>query len=226
MIARDPVEIEATFGFVDLAGFSALTETHGDGEALALLDRFETIVRAALGPGDRLVKMIGDAAMICFAGPEEAVEATERIVDACTHQSEFPVPRAGLHHGRALLRSGDLVGSAVNVAARVANQAAGGRTLATVVVAGAARTLGYDVVDLGAFELHNISTPVELYEIGLGNVPDAASVDPVCRMRVGRSRAVGEVRHHGTEYRFCSLDCAAAFASDPARYVRVRNERS
>ena len=36
-------DVVATFGFVDLAGFTALTEAHGDAEAVALLDLFEAI---------------------------------------------------------------------------------------------------------------------------------------------------------------------------------------
>ena len=53
--------IERTFAFVDLAGFTALTEAHGDEHAADLVERFTGMARAALGPDDRLVKSIGDA---------------------------------------------------------------------------------------------------------------------------------------------------------------------
>ena len=55
-------EVAATFAFADLAGFSALTEAHGDDEAAGLIDRFESSANDSLVEGDRLVKSIGDAA--------------------------------------------------------------------------------------------------------------------------------------------------------------------
>ncbi len=217
----DPAEVEATFAFVDLAGFSALTEVHGDKDAALLLDRFEDMTLGALGAGDRLVKMIGDAAMICFAGPHDAVAGMKRLIEACMREPSFPIPRAGLHHGVALERAGDFVGNSVNLAARVASKAAGGRTLATALVAAAARSAGLDVIDLGCFDLHNLSAPVELFEIELYAASDGIAIDPVCRMQVSRSHAAGQLRHDETEYWFCSLACAASFALEPARYAHA-----
>lgn len=45
--------MEATFGFIDLAGFTALTEAHGDEEAVALVGRFESLAASAMSAGDR-----------------------------------------------------------------------------------------------------------------------------------------------------------------------------
>lgn len=213
--------MEATFAFVDLAGFSALTEVHGDGEAVRLLDRFESIACGALGPNDRLVKMIGDAAMICFASPRDAVAGTQRLIDACMREPGFPIPRAGLHHGQARERGGDFIGNTVNVAARVASHAAGGHTLATATVAAAARPMGLAVIDLGCFDLHNLAERVELFEIEMYTASDGSAVDPVCRMQVPRVHAAGQLRYDETEYWFCSLACAASFALDPGRYARA-----
>lgn len=49
------VKLEATFCFVDLAGFSALAEAHGDDAAVNLLERFTELVDASQSPGDRYV---------------------------------------------------------------------------------------------------------------------------------------------------------------------------
>lgn len=214
-------EIEATFGFVDLAGFTALTEAHGDNEAVALLDRFEAITSGALGPTDRLVKTIGDAVMVVFADPDTAVTAVTRLFRAALAEARMPIPRAGLHQGRAIERSGDYFGASVNLAARVAGQAHGGQVLATDVVAAAARGHGVNVVDLGAFELRNISQPVVLFELELCPAAAGNAVDPVCRMQVGRAEAAGRLRQHDRDYWFCSLGCAAAFANDPERYTEL-----
>jgi adenylate cyclase len=213
--------VEATFAFVDLAGFTALTEAHGDGEAVLLLERFEDMVLGALGASDRLVKMIGDAAMVCFASPIDAVAGTQRLIDACMTEPGFPLPRTGLHHGEARVRDGDFIGNTVNVAARVASRAAGGHTLSTKTVAGAARQMGLRVLDLGCFDLRNLSERVELFEIEMSTTSDDTAVDPVCRMQVLRAHAAGQLRYEQNEYWFCSLECAAKFALNPGHHAQA-----
>lgn len=211
-------EIVATFGFVDLAGFTALTEAHGDDEAVALIDRFEAITADALGAGDHLVKTIGDAVMVAFPDPAAAIVAIGRLFAAAMAEPGLPVLRAGLHHGSAIERGGDYLGASVNLAARVAGQAHGGQVLATIDVAEVARRSSVTVVDLGAFELRNIAQPVELFELEVCPVAAGTAVDPVCRMQVARADAAGQLRHDDRDYWFCSLRCVAAFAADPDRH--------
>jgi adenylate cyclase len=209
-------ETEATFGFVDLAGFSALTEAHGDSEAVALLDRFEALTNDALGVGDRLVKTIGDAVMVVFPRPDAAVAALSRLFVALA-ETELPVARAGLHHGSAIERGGDYLGASVNLTARVAAQAQGGQVLVTTEVAEAARTSGVAVVDLGCFTLRNITEPVQLFELEVVPAVAGTAIDPVCRMQVAIAEAAGRLRRRDHDYWFCSLKCVAAFAADPDR---------
>jgi adenylate cyclase len=212
---------EATFGFVDLAGFTALTEVHGDAEAVALLERFESITGDALGVDDRLVKTIGDAVMLAFAGPGSAIAAVTRLFTALA-ETDLPVARAGLHHGSAIEHNGDYLGAAVNLTARVAGQAHGGQVLATNGVAEVARDLGVRVVDLGCFELRNIAERVELFQIEVSPEAAGSVIDPVCRMQVRRSTAAGRLRHLDRDYWFCSLECAAVFVADPERVASLR----
>ena len=56
----------ATVAFVDLAGFSAITDVYGDASAIAVLGRFEELVREALGGVGPPIKWIGDEAMFGF----------------------------------------------------------------------------------------------------------------------------------------------------------------
>jgi class 3 adenylate cyclase len=207
-----------TVGFVDLAGFTALTEAHGDEHAVALLERFEQLARSALGIADRLVKTIGDALMLAFPDPGAALDGSLSLFSACAREQEMPLPRAGLHHGPVIERDGDMFGATVNLAARVAGQASGGQLLATEPVAVAARGADLPVVDLGSFDLRNLRAPVELFQIAVDPELAGATIDPVCRMQVLRATAVGRLRHDDHEYWFCSLECSAAFASDPDRY--------
>lgn len=211
--------VEATFGFIDLAGFTALTEVHGDEEAVALLGRFEALASDALARGDRLVKTIGDAVMIACADPRAAINATRRLLATCMTEPGMPMPRAGLHHGEAIERDDDFFGATVNLAARVAGQAHGAQVLATEAVAAVARIEGVHVVDLGSFSLRNLASPIELFELGLCPSAAGVAIDPVCRMQVPRSDAAGRLRHEEADYWFCSLRCAGLFAGQPSTYV-------
>ena len=75
MTATSDSEVEATFAFVDLAGFTAMTEAHGDAEAVTIVRAFRDRTLEVLGPDDELVKTIGDAVMLRFPTPEAAVTA-------------------------------------------------------------------------------------------------------------------------------------------------------
>jgi adenylate cyclase len=114
----DNSPVPGTFGFIDLAGFTALTEAHGDQEAVGLLDRFERLVDAALAGAGTRIKSIGDAVMLRFGDPASAVAGVARVFTGCADEPSFPLPRAGLHHGTAVPRDGDWFGATVNLAAR------------------------------------------------------------------------------------------------------------
>jgi adenylate cyclase len=209
---------DRTFAFVDLSGFTALTEAHGDEEAVATLTRFRGLATRALGPNDLLVKTIGDAVMLAFENPAPAIPALRRLFDAASADATLPLIRAGLHHGSAVEDGMDYFGAAVNLAARVAAHAAGGQLLATEGVALAATDAGEVVTHVGAVGLRNIAEPVDLYEVDFQPTSDTA-VDPVCAMKVptsGPSRIV--LRYADRDVWFCGLPCVARYAAAPDRY--------
>ena len=220
-----PGRIEATFCFVDLAGFTALTEEHGDEDAADVATRFAELTRQALDRGDRLVKTIGDAVLVTTPDPAQGVALVERLLTSAAQVPGFPVLRAGLHHGDAIARDGDVFGAAVNLAARVAAEAHAGEVLGTEPIAHAARESGIPVAELGAVLLKNVHDAVDLYSLGLVVGATETPEDPVCHALVDRRGAAGRLRWRGVEYWFCSLPCAAAFASNPAWHVASRSTR-
>jgi adenylate cyclase len=207
--------IEATFSFIDLAGFTALAEAQGDEDAADVATRFAELTRAALGPGDRLVKTIGDAVLVTSRDPAAGVSLVERLLTDAGAEPGFPSLRAGLHHGEAIARDGDVFGAAVNLAARVASEAHAGEVLGTEPIANAARASGIPVAELGSVLLKNVRDSIALYSLVLVVGATDTPVDPVCQTPVDRRGAAGRLRHRGVEYWFCSLTCAAAFASNP-----------
>jgi YHS domain-containing protein len=87
--------------------------------------------------------------------------------------------------------------------------------LGTAGVADAARDLGIPVVEIGEVALKNVRRMTFLYSMALMLGVTDTPIDPVCRNHVDRRTASGRLRYLNKEYWFCSLTCAAAFASNP-----------
>lgn len=208
-----------TFAMVDLAGYTALTETHGDEQAADLATTFARLAKSCLAASDRLIKPIGDAVLLASNTPSEGLELVDRLLTATSELDGFPLARAGLHHGAAVQRDGDVFGAAVNLAARVAAQASGGQTLVTRAVADAARAEGRAVTSVGTVVLRNVTAPQTLFEVSLGPARTAGGVDPVCRMWIDDGDAALLLRHNGRRYWFCSVECLGQFASARDSYT-------
>jgi class 3 adenylate cyclase/YHS domain-containing protein len=208
--------------FADLAGFTALTEAHGDQEAADLAAEFGHCLRALL-PEHRAqeVKTLGDAMMIRVADAGQAIELGLRIVDELGTRPRFPIVRVGMHTGPAIQRRRDWFGAAVNLAARVAAAAGGNEVLLTQATHEAAgEPPGIDLERHGHQRFKNVRDEVTLYRaLRRGEQRAGLPVDPVCRMAVTGEQAAGRLRYQGRDYHFCSLECAGAFAAAPERYA-------
>src|SRR4051794_7924470 len=215
----DLVSVEATFAFVDLAGFTALTDTHGDAEAVATVRRFQDRVRTVLDPADELVKTIGDAVMLKFDNPRRAASGLQDLLELELSSADASLlPRAGAHHGPAVAVDGDYYGATVNLAARVAARATGGQLLVTEQTAMAARDLGAAISHVGAVTLRNVAAVVDVYDTRIGTSHEHAGIDPVCHMRVPADGTSPLLRWQGRDLSFCGLPCLAQFARAPQRY--------
>ena len=213
----------ATFLFADIAGFTALTETHGDEQAAKIVERFCDAVADDLHRFDAThVKTIGDAVMLRIPDPAQAVLLGLRIALDLLRGSRAPAIRVGLHHGPAIERDGDYFGAAVNLAARVSAAATGGEVLLTGQTAALAGNVeGVRYESRGCPELRNVREPVELIAAIRAGQTTAhrLTIDPVCRMAVDPKSAAGRLVIDDTVYFFCSLACAGEFARQPEQFV-------
>jgi adenylate cyclase len=213
----------STFLFADLAGFTALTEAHGDEEAAEVAEEFCGSVRALLPEhGAEEVKSIGDALMIRADDASSAVRLGLRIVEELGTRHGVPGVRVGMHTGPAVERGQDWFGATVNIAARVSAAGASGEVLVTRdtrdAAAAAVPDLEFD--SAGPHELKHISRPLELFRAG-GPAPvrRALAVDPVCHMTVDPAHAARRLTHRGREHLFCSEACAETFRERPTAYL-------
>jgi adenylate cyclase len=219
----DSSSVTTTFVFADIAGFTALTETHGDEEAAALVADFCEWVRAELpAAGGSEVKTIGDAVMLSVPEPAAAIQLGLRITNELSGGHGAPAVRVGLHHGSAVKRDGDYFGTTVNLAARVSAEASGGEVLLTGHTAALAPDLdGVLYEPRGRQALRNVREPVELFAaVRVGHARgEVLPCDPVCRMAVDPERAAGRLTYNGSAYFFCTLACAGEFAADPDHFA-------
>lgn len=133
--------------FVDLTGFTSMTERFGDAKAVELASSLARAAeRAGAAHGGRLVKKLGDGVMLRFARPADAVLAALELVERS--RTELLVPaHAGVHAGPVVDRDGDAFGRTVNRASRVADIAAAGEVLVTrevIDAAGADHELAFE----------------------------------------------------------------------------------
>ncbi len=122
---------QITVCFADLVDFTQLGEML-EPEALGTVTgRLGELAAAAVEPPVRLVKMIGDAAMMAGPEPGPVVEAGLALVEAAEHEGEdFPLLRAGGGERPGLARGGDWYGRPVNLASRITGIARPGSLLA------------------------------------------------------------------------------------------------
>ena len=222
---------EQTFVFADLAGFTALTEAHGDEFAADVAARFCSEARTLLPDYDaEEVKSIGDAVMLRVPDPSAAVGLAIRVAEQLGRDHGSLGVRVGMHTGPAVERGGDWFGATVNVAARVAELAQPGEVLMTAATwqAAKASVVDREIRSRGAKRLKNVAEPIELFVV---TPPDAKNfpglpIDPVCRMSVDPSKGAEPIVHRGVTYHFCSDACRDSFAADPMRYVQRRSSRA
>lgn len=160
---RSPRGVEAA-AFADLSGYTRLTEEAGDevaaGVSLTLAQLVNEI--AARHRGD-VVKMLGDGVHFHFRDPGDAVRASLEIVESVRPRG-LPPAHVGVNAGSMIYDEGDYFGRTVNIAARIASQAAADQVFVGEDLVGTVEPRGFGVLEVGKFELKGIAEPVMIYE--------------------------------------------------------------
>jgi adenylate cyclase len=211
----------STFVFADLAGFTALTEAHGDEDAADLAQEFVCAAAPILAKhGAEQVKTLGDALMLRVLAPADAVRLGLILATDLLAGHGYPAVRVGMHHGPAIQRGTDWFGTTVNIAARIAALARAGEVLLSKTVRTDAGRLDDVVFDHpGSKRLRNVANPVDLYAaVRQDAPPNRMLTDPVCQMELDPARTSDSLMYGETRYHFCSSECAARFAAAPSHY--------
>jgi adenylate cyclase len=148
--------------FLDLAGYTRLTEERGDQVAAELAAGLAALVeRSARAWGGTPVKWLGDGVMLHFRDPAGAVAAALELVGQVP-AAGLPPAHVGVAAGPVVVQGGDCFGRTVNLASRVAAQA--GQVLVTGPVAEAPSPGGVTFTELGDLRLKGFAAPVRVFE--------------------------------------------------------------
>jgi class 3 adenylate cyclase len=154
--------------FLDITGYTRLTEERGDEAAADLAATLGTLVRRSSQEHEgQPVKWLGDGVMFYFRDPGSGVlAALEMVEGVATHG--LPPARVGIHAGPVVFQEGDYFGRTVNIAARIAEYARPGEVLVSQEVVDAADGTAVTFTEIGPVELKGVSGTLRLHTVRRG----------------------------------------------------------
>jgi adenylate cyclase len=149
--------------FLDLTGYTRLTEERGDEAAADLAARLARLVRRSSQEHDGTpVKWLGDGVMFYFREPGAAVLAALEMVEVVGSHG-LPPAHVGIHAGPVIFQEGDYFGRTVNLAARIAEYARPGEVLVSQEVVDAAEGGPVTFTEIGPVELKGVPGTLRLH---------------------------------------------------------------
>ena len=148
--------------FLDITGYTRLTQERGDKAAVELAEELGRIVqRTSVRNNGRAVKWLGDGVMLHFPNPGEGVVAALEMVEGVAGQG-LPPAHVGLHAGPVIFQEGDYYGQTVNIAARIADYATAGQVIVSQAVVDACEGAAVVFSGVGPVELKGVSGAMHL----------------------------------------------------------------
>jgi class 3 adenylate cyclase len=218
--------VQRSFAFIDVSGFTALTEVEGDERAVDVLTAFRSLLREICSRrGVRIAKWLGDGAMLVCVNTRQLLETVlelHYVVDELSGPAATISIRTGITSGDVILMEGDdYVGHCVNVASRLCDLAAPGEALAAPSVLEHLPSWGAvnaeDQVDL-----RGVERPVAVSSIRMDRDGGDGARDPICLLPLSHDTAE-EIAHDvgGAIVLFCSPGCLDTWRRRPADVMRT-----
>lgn len=161
-----------TILFVDIADFTATTNRQSRRQNATLLTTFETLVKPQIKQfSGSIVKSIGDALLLTFHSPTDAMLCAQRMHDRLVWfakqnpQHEAIVIRTAAHLGEVRLFRHDVFGEAVNLAARIETVTPAGEIYLSAAVYLAMNKTEVQVEPALQFTPDGFSHDIQLYKV-------------------------------------------------------------
>jgi adenylate cyclase len=149
--------------FVDLSGYTRRTEERGDEVAVRFARTLQREADAvATANGGRLVKLLGDGAMLRLPDAERGLDAALALVGILSVDGSLSA-HAGVHAGPVIERDLDMFGRTVNLASRIADAAGPGEVLVSEAVVAAVDDPAFRFERTGGAQLKGITERVPLF---------------------------------------------------------------
>jgi adenylate cyclase len=149
--------------FLDITGYTRLTQERGDRAAADLAEQLGLLVnRSTVQHGGKPVKWLGDGVMCYFRDPGPGVLAALDMANGVT-DAGLPPAHVGLHAGPVVFQGGDYFGQTVNIASRIAEYARPGEVLVSQAVVDAAEAAPVAFTDIGEVELKGVGGAMRLH---------------------------------------------------------------
>jgi class 3 adenylate cyclase/tetratricopeptide (TPR) repeat protein len=174
--------ITRAFLFSDLRDYTSFVEAKGDAAAARLLRDYRTLVRREVARHDGAeVKTEGDSFYVVFDGPSVALDCAVAILRAADVRNRRD-PTAplrigvGVHAGETIAYDDQFVGSAVNIASRLAGKASAGELLISDTLRGLVRTSrSIAMQERGPLELKGVTEAIRAWTVDWHEAQPAAA---------------------------------------------------
>jgi adenylate cyclase len=216
------VRVHRNFAFVDVSGFTAMTEHEGDEHAVDVLTAFRALLRDICGRrGVRIAKWLGDGVMLVGVDTRPLLASIlelHYVVCEVSSPVQTVSIRSGISSGDVILMEGDdYIGHSVNVAARLCDLAQAGEALATPSVVSELPRWGA-VVAQKDIAVRGVEKPVPTSSLGLATVGMMSFRDPICGIPLSATtaEATADDGDSGTVL-FCSPGCLDTWQRRPTK---------
>ncbi len=159
-----------TVMFIDIVGYTKTTAQLSREEFTQLHDIFDNMsIPIFERYGGKVIKKIGDAFLVTFKSPTNAVLCGVELQNVFTQfnkQAKRPIHiRVAIHTGEVVLRHDDVFGEAVNTASRIEGMAGSGQIVFSEAVFSAMNKREVPYIHLGLQKLKGMKYPIRLFRV-------------------------------------------------------------
>jgi adenylate cyclase len=159
------IESTPAICFVDMTGYTRLTEEQGDDVSARLATTLGALVDAiSRKHGGRAIRWLGDGGLFFFEHARAAFLAALEMSEEAP-ASGLPPTHTGIQAGPVIFRDGDVYGRTVNIASRIADQAEAGEVLTSKETAEQVDDGEVEFMSVGPVGLKGVAIPLELYRV-------------------------------------------------------------
>lgn len=215
--------------FTDIRGFTERTSRQTLEQNQQLLATHSALLSPLFRAfGGKIIKSIGDAFLVTFESPTQAVLAGVAIQDRLWEHNRSASAadrlevRIAINVGEVRVESGDIFGEPVNIAARVEGLAEAGEVYFTEAVYLAMNKAEVPSTELGAFELKGIPGKIKLFKVPrapyrVESAPAASGAEAPPFGNLGLSKVPDDLATRG---RVATAELGARLGSKAAELVK------